>query len=47
MTFTLDNQVAAVLAAAIERNGPPPAPNAPQPSLENRGQWLITRREGR
>jgi hypothetical protein len=26
MTFTLDAQVAAVLAAAIEKNGPPPAP---------------------
>ena len=26
MTFTLDAQVAAVLAAAIEHNGPPPAP---------------------
>jgi hypothetical protein len=26
MTFTLDAQVAAVLAAAIEQNGPPPAP---------------------
>ena len=28
MTFTLDAQVAAVLAAAIEQNGPPPAPPA-------------------
>jgi len=28
MTFTLDAQVAAVLAAAIERSGPPPAPPA-------------------
>ena len=28
MTFTLDAQVAAALAAAIERNGPPPAPPA-------------------
>lgn len=28
MTFTLDAQVAAVLAAAFERNGPPPAPPA-------------------
>ena len=26
MTFTLDPQVAAVLAAAVEQNGPPPAP---------------------
>ena len=26
MTFTPDAQVAAVLAAAIEQNGPPPAP---------------------
>jgi hypothetical protein len=26
MTFTLDAQVAAVLAAAVEQNGPPPAP---------------------
>ena len=26
MTFTLDAQVAGVLAAAIEENGPPPAP---------------------
>jgi len=26
MTFTLDAQVAAVLAAAFERSGPPPAP---------------------
>ena len=25
MTFTLDAQVAAVLAAAFERSGPPPA----------------------
>ena len=28
MTFTLDAQVAAVLAAAFERSGPPPAPPA-------------------
>ncbi len=28
MTFTLDAQVAAVLAAAFEQNGPPPAPPA-------------------
>jgi acetyl esterase/lipase len=28
MTFTLDPQVAAVLAAAFEQNGPPPAPPA-------------------
>jgi hypothetical protein len=27
-TFTLDAEVAAVLAAAIERSGPPPAPLA-------------------
>jgi hypothetical protein len=26
MTFALDAAVAAVLAAAIEQNGPPPAP---------------------
>ena len=26
MTFTLNPEVAAVLAAAIEQNGPPPAP---------------------
>ncbi len=28
MTFTLNAEVAAVLAAAIEQNGPPPAPPA-------------------
>ena len=28
MTFTLDAQVATVLAAAIEQNGPPPSPPA-------------------
>lgn len=28
MTFTLDTEVARVLQAALEKNGPPPAPPA-------------------